>query len=148
MAADVDSLMKKIRDLPDATHGVGTTIEELRQAEITLGVNFPWSFRRYLEILGWLSLGSREFFGLGCDVPEYLQLVKVTLSERSEVYPPLPESLLPFYNDGSGNHYCIDISVRRGMESPVVFWDHDLPPEQQPDEIADSFAVWLGSIIL
>ncbi len=146
MARDIGDLLSHIRGLRGAAYGVGASSEEVRQAEMALGVNFPWSFSRYLEAVGWLSLGPHEVFGLGCDVPRHLRLVEIASSERREFHPPIPESLVPFYNDGGGNHYCIDLSASREGESPVVFWDHELPPGQVPNRVADSFGDWLESI--
>ena len=79
-----------------------------------------------MEQFGWASLESLELYGLGENVPAYLDLVKVTLSERRQMRSRLPRLLLALMNDGAGNHYCLDVGLHEQEECPVVFWDHNL----------------------
>lgn len=77
-----------------ALHGIGASEEQIAFAERKLGNKFPPSYREFLSIGGWLSIGSNELFGLGDDVPPYLDLVKLTQSERTEAMPPIPSTLM------------------------------------------------------
>ena len=52
-------------------------------------------FRSFLRRFGWARVGPVEIFGLGRDVPRHLDLVKIALSERTEMEPHLPPELLP-----------------------------------------------------
>lgn len=147
MAKNIDELLLHIRGMRGATYGVGASREEIHRAEEILGGIFPRSFKRYLETLGWLTIGPHEVFGLGRDTPRHLCLVDITLSERLEFVPPIPKALVPFYNDGSGNHYCFNPSISGENDSCIVFWDHELPADQVPSEVAESFTAWLEHII-
>jgi len=44
-------------------------------------------------------------------------------------------------NDGGGNLYCVD--TKSGTEPVVVFWDHNLDSDQEPEREAESFEEWL-----
>src|SRR5207247_2644874 len=95
---------------------------EIVEAEDLLGVAIPPSFGSFLRDFGWISAGPWEIFGLGNDVPHWLALVSITISERTEAHRPLPHHLLPFVNDGGGNLYCLDTAqVTENEEAPVVF---------------------------
>jgi hypothetical protein len=125
------------------TAGAGATDLEIGNAEHVLGVTISGTYRAFLLKFGWIEIGSVELFGVGKDVPEHLNLTKITLSERSEMRPNLNHSLIPVFNDGGGNLYCIDTAVSVLGENPVVFWDHDRNSDQIPDPISPSFADWL-----
>lgn len=88
-------------------------------------------------------MGHWDVFGLGFDVPPYLDLVRVTQSERAEAVPALPEHLVPLMNDGAGNHHALDTSSPSN-DPPVVFWDHEFGENQVPDHEADGFVAWLA----
>ena len=134
---------KQIPGLGDREGGSGATEDEIRRAEAALGVKIAGGFRAFLRQRGWGSVADMDFYGLGADVPMHLDLVGMTQSERTEMYPPIPPHLLPFRNDGGGNHYCLDTSANE-IEPPIVFWDHELGPDQEPYFYAKDFATWLA----
>jgi len=143
--SEIESLLKH---LPGFEHGVGASAEQIRHAERQLGVAFPAEYREFLANLGWADSITAEIYGLGPDVPPWLDLVRVTLSERSEMVPRLPHSLLPIHNDGAGNHICIDTSSGSRRESaPIVFWSHAAGERQTPVKIADGFFDWLADTL-
>jgi cell wall assembly regulator SMI1 len=129
-----------------AEPGDGATAAEIRRAESQLGVTFPPSYSTFLRDVGWLSLPGLETYGLGRGTPDYYELVRSTLDERHVAHPHLPPHLLPFMNDGAGNHYCLDTSQKNELgECPVVFWDHEAEdgPDQTPAQVAPDFHTWL-----
>ncbi len=127
---------------PGALFGRGASADEVAEAELRLGVSFPESLRRYLMELGYVEAESMEFFGLGAGVPEHLNLVARTISERTTYHPNIPRHLLPVLNDGCGNRFCLDL--RDGnADPPMVFWCHELGTDQAPSVIATSFTSWL-----
>ncbi|HVE45245.1 MAG TPA: SMI1/KNR4 family protein [Acidimicrobiales bacterium] len=131
---------RSLREHPLVEHGTGATADEIARAERDLAVTFPTNYRLYLREFGWIEIGSAELFGLGHDVPFHLDLVRITVSERTEMHPLTPHNLIPLLNDGGGNLACLDTSRSEQGDCPVVFQDHEL------DEIRDvcgSFLAWL-----
>jgi hypothetical protein len=127
---------------PDALSGCGATAEEVADAERKLGVLFPETLRSYLVELGYLEFDSVEMYGLGTGVPEHLNLVECTIAERTVLYPNIPTQFIPILNNGSGDHYCLDLRPN-AADPPVVFWNHELGSDQMPELVARRFSGWL-----
>jgi cell wall assembly regulator SMI1 len=145
-----EDVSARLRRSPEAETGVGASPEEIERAERKLSAQLPGPYKRFLREFGWGGVGHWEVFGLGRDVPPYLDLVHVTLEERTEFRPRLPPHLVPIMNDGAGNHHCLDTSaVKDGDECPVVFWDHahELAESQTPTELAPDFTAWLSQMV-
>jgi cell wall assembly regulator SMI1 len=134
-------LEARILSLPEREQGPGATIEEIDAAEQKLGLKLAGGYRWFVERFGWLAAGPTEIYGIGADVPKHMSLVEIALSERTEMHPRLQPNLVPVMNDGAGNLYCIDTTS--GTEPVVVFWDHDLDSDQEPERESDSFQDWL-----
>lgn len=137
---DVFEMLKRFGELASGSGADGETIGE---AESSLGVPINGGYRVFLERFGWAAIGGLEIYGLGLDVPRHLDLVKVTFSERQEMEPSLPFSLVPVMNDGFGDLFCID--TRIDSEPPVVFWEHSAGPRQVVSVESEDFASWLGA---
>ena len=145
----VDTIRTILQDFRgEIESGPGATAEEIVDCERELGVRFVGSFANYLQTYGWLSVGANEIFGVGANIELWRRLKEMTLSERIEMYPPLPPYLVAFYNDGFGNQHCLDTRDVVGSEHQIVFWNHDAGPDQIPEPIASSFADWLRQLIV
>ncbi len=127
---------------------------EIEAAEKKLGFKFPRSYRSFLLDFGYASIGHVEVFGLGKDVPEYQNIVHMSLSEWREFKPEyyIPESFIPFYAVGNGDYHCFDTSRSIGEEYPIIWWAHeDFPEYQRNLEIIDTinkdFIEWLNKVI-
>jgi cell wall assembly regulator SMI1 len=140
-------LRDKITVILDKECGKGASQEEVRIAEINLGVTFPKSFRQFLNEYGWARFGHQELYGLGRDVPAYLELIRNTRAEREKMHPFLLPDLVPLMNDGAGNHYCLDTRMMKEGECPVVFWNHELGENQDPERVSDDFVNWIIGIL-
>jgi cell wall assembly regulator SMI1 len=125
----------------------GASDTDIKDAERTLGVVLSLSYRHFLRDFGWGSVAHFEIFGLGSEVPHYLDLINMTQRERTEMEPAIPKYLVPLMNDGAGNHYCLDTSQMKKDECPVVFWDHELGRNQRPALVAPSFDLWLLELL-
>lgn len=125
--------------------GEGANADQIAAAERELDVKLVGSYRKFLQIFGWLEVDSTEVFGLGADVPKHLDLVAITQSERTEMRPRLRKNLVPVMNDGGGNLLCIDLTSGNNEGPPVVFWDHELGPDQEPELYAPTFEEWLAA---
>ncbi len=121
--------------------GKGASEAEIAVAEKTLGVPIQGDYRRFLLEFGWGGAESLELFGLGADVPRHLDLVEITLSERTEMHPRLPHHLLPLMNNGAGDHYCLDTTTTSPM---VVGWWHEEDESQEPTMEGADFSTWFA----
>lgn len=140
-----DELEKVLRARDDVEFGNGAYEEVVRDAEHRLGVTFPPSLRAYLMRFGRLELGHFELFGLGDDTPEFLRLVEVTISERTETGSPLRHDLVPLLNDGGGNLYCMATAGEH--VGSVVVWDHSGGVGQELEQYASTFGDWIADLL-
>lgn len=141
----MDELEKTLRARDDVVIGTGASDVDIDNAQRSLGVTFPDSLREYVGRFGHLELGHFELYGFGSELPNYLQLVAMTLAERTEYGCPLPHEFVPLLNDGGGNLYCIDTGPPK--TGRVVLWDHTLGMEQKPDQQSGSLADWLAELL-
>ena len=115
----------------------------IAQAERALGVEFPPSYRRFLEELGAGSFGRREFYGVidsdRMTMPGPPNAVGSTLADRDDYGNP-PE-LIVIGSTGFGPDYVLDTSRRdeRG-ECPVLVWQAGQTRDDGAERDADSFA--------
>jgi hypothetical protein len=136
-----------VKGFDDKTHGNGASAREIAETENALGVVFPESYRGFLQEFGWAKFSHQELYGIGSDVPVYLELIRNTIAERNEMEPLLPVSLIPIMNDGAGNHYCLETSKMFSGECPVVLWDHEAGFEQEPTKMSERFDRWLIDLL-
>jgi cell wall assembly regulator SMI1 len=141
----MDALEKMLLARTDVVLGNGSDDRDISAAERALGVTFPIALREYLHRFGSLELGHFELFGLGPGLPNYLQLVPMTLSERNVPGCSLPHHLVPLLNDGGGNLFCVNTNPLHAGR--VVFWDHSMGSQQVPDDVSASLADWLTSLV-
>ena len=143
----LEHMRQRVRTFADKECGLGATTRQIAQAESSLGICFPESYRRFLQWFGWARFSHEQLYGLGNDVPAALELLRNTLAERKDMVPRLPHWLIPVMNDGAGNHYCLNTRQMRDNECPMVFWDHELGKDQQPQPTAVSFDRWLIELL-
>jgi SMI1-KNR4 cell-wall len=133
-----DELRDALRARPDLDAGTPLPSQEINTAAGRLG-NLPHDYRAFLADFGWVSLGPHEVFGLGVDIPPYLDVVRVNESEWTE--GGLPRHLVAVMNDGAGNLSCID-------QTAVVLWDHEVSPTEGPIPLAPTFTDLLSRVLL
>ncbi len=122
--------------------GKGATEAGVTRAERELGVPIQGGYRQFLLELGWGGIAGLVLYGLGDDVPDHLDLVKLTLSERTEMHPRLRHELVPVMNNGGGDLYCLDTTT---PGPKVVGWWHEESESQTPTHEAEDFSTWLGA---
>ncbi len=142
---EFDEFEKILRARDDVVFGKGVPEHVVRHAEERLGLSFPSSVRKNLMRFGYLELGHYELFGLGEGVPDFLRLVEIATSERTETGCPLRRDLVPLLNDGGGNLYCVATTDEN--VGAVVFWDHSAGSAQEPDVHAPSLDAWIGEML-
>ncbi len=123
--------------------GVGVPDQEIVVLEAKLTVRIEGGYRKFVRQFGHGGVEGFELFGLGG--PAYLDLARITESERSEMEPRLAAYLLPIMNDGFGNLLCLDTRVRG--EPSVVFWDHEAGRDQVAEVEAVNFTSWLWALL-
>jgi SMI1-KNR4 cell-wall len=143
---EYEELRDALRARPDLEAGAPLRPEAIDLAERRLG-GLPRDYRAFLEDFGWVSLGPHEVFGLGVDIPPYLDVARVNDGEWTE--GQLPRHLLAVMNDGAGNLSCIDLAATaEGDAQTVVLWDHEVSPSEGPIPLATTFSDLLGRVLL
>jgi SMI1-KNR4 cell-wall len=142
----VPVLWDALRARPDLEAGTPLPLPEIDAAVCRLG-NLPDDYRAFLADFGWVSAGPHEVFGLGVDIPPYLDVVRVNESEWTE--GRLPRHLVAVMNDGGGNLSCIDTTaVSKGDGPAIVLWDHEVSPIEGPIPLASTFSDLLANRLL
>lgn len=117
------------------------------QAERTLGLAFPPTYRQFLSRFGCGDIPPYDLYGLIKDdfensgVPD---AVWATLRRRrTSTYP---ESFILVAETGDGGDYCIDVSQKTPEgDSPIVEWWPGAPPNASGNRrtVADDFGAFL-----
>ncbi len=136
-------IQEQIKQREPAAYGHPASKETILQVEQALGVAMPDDYRWFLQTYGslhWLDY----IFGTEGSFDSGLNVVRVTRDERTEAYPAIPHHLIPIYNDGWGNHDCLDTARMESGRCPVVFWNHELDENHTPELTKASFIEWLA----
>ena len=129
--------------------GAGANDRAVDTAEERIG-RFPGEYRAFLHEYGWVGVSSYEIYGLGDDVPPYLDVVRVTLAERTEPAVPLPANFVCVMNNGAGaliSFKALDPADHDTQRSPILSWDHNSAATRVPEELAESFTDWLMDLL-
>lgn len=115
---------------------------DVAEAEKALNLSLPASFTQFMNTCGEMELPlCARFYWVGTGGPD--NIVSANKVEHEDAGSPLPPFLVAFYDDGMGNQLCFDTRTRtEAGEYPVVFWDHELDPEenlQASGRAAESF---------
>lgn len=133
-----DEILRAKIEAGEAEAAQGAAEELIVDAEAALG-QLPVDYRHFLSAFGYASVGPDEIYGLGPDVPPYLNVLEITLAERRDS-PNFPSEGIVIFNDGGGNLYFLR-NLKDEADSPVFVWFHDDPEDIQID--SSSFSEWL-----
>jgi antitoxin YobK len=118
-------------------------------AEKQLNIKFPEVYRRFLIEFGAGGLGFFEIYGIINEDFENSRIPDVvwfTLRMRNEAN--LPSFLLPVYELGDGELYCLDLRIQQGDEAKVVgFTPGYTSPNQSLDIVAEDFGELLLDLV-
>jgi hypothetical protein len=108
---------------------------DLPSAEVALGLEFPPSYRVFIERDDCSSIPGRDI----------VQENQRSRTDKCGFYLPL--FLVAFFHDGMGNQYCFDTRAKDADgEYPVIFWDHELSTDEKLGQITTTdrcFGEWL-----
>ena len=114
----VDNIILLLREYPEyADFGVGVSPKTIKDAELELGIIFPFDLKEYLEKLGWVDFGPHEFLGLG-DVSH--NLIEKTIKFRARRH--LPDNYVVIADHDGDECVCLDTNVLSDQER-VIIWD-------------------------
>jgi cell wall assembly regulator SMI1 len=132
-------------------HFVGPRdVRLIQAAENALGVQFPPTYRTFLERLGAGSIRGREVYGVidadfqESTIPDGIWL---TLSERQD--SELPKSLVIVHSTGDGDYVAIDTSKRTAeSENPMVLWHPGVSTtDDELEEVSDDFGQFFLELV-
>lgn len=143
---DYEDAKELVNELLRKTNGVSTFVGPrpknlIELAEARLSVNFPETYRRFLLEYGAGGVGGVEFFGVvqeNFEEAGYPDVVWFTLTARREWAFPI--FLLPVFELGDGELYCLDFRKVEANEARVVGFTPGYSAESQElDIVAKDF---------
>ena len=112
-------------------------------AQDRLCVQFPETYRRFLLEYGAGGMGAFEFFGViqeDFENHDYLHIDVVWLTLKIRKEWDLPQFLIPIFDLGNGELYCLDLRNQQGDEAKVVGFTPGYSTIQQNlDVVAEDF---------
>jgi hypothetical protein len=119
-------------------------VEEIDRAERELGAPFPMSYRWFQLEFGDVEPGPLDIYTVCTPQGRYSKhVIEANLQERTEAGPRLPAHLIAFSDNGAGDLLCFDTTRPEGAEYPVVWWNHEMGEDQEPEGAASSFLDWI-----
>jgi hypothetical protein len=108
----------------------------------------PNDYKKLLTFSNGFSLMGIGVLGFSTNKSLY-GLESVYQFEHYEVENPQPKHLVPFHNDGRGNHYCLDTNTINEFSCNIIFWQHDLNYSHTAPEIVNhSLADWIQEVVI
>ena len=127
-------IIKVINSKNGVIHGKETNENEIKQAELELGLRFADDYRNYIKQFGCMVIGSREFTGIS--LQENYNVVSTTKAQRN-YNKNIPE-----------NSYVIEQLNIDG----IIIWQSSngevfqTSPNTAPMKIADSLVEYIQSL--
>ena len=157
----IDVALESLRYL-SLTQGVddptpAPTEGQIAEAERLLGHPLPPSYREFMNLGGLLLRPGWDLYWVGGPEMARRNIVVANAVERAHETCPLPEHLIAFFDDDSGDQYCFDTRPREADaelaedveegEYPIVLWDREKAADQADHEtlfvVGDSFTGWI-----
>jgi hypothetical protein len=114
------------------------------------GINLPLEYYELVRSMNGFSIMGDGVVGIKHESLSGISLEQLYQQEHYEVENPMSKFLVPFCNDGEGNHYCIDCAnVHEKTETAkIIFWqwDYSYSEVDQPEVVNDSLAEWILEI--
>jgi antitoxin YobK len=140
---DVTTALNRVDTFQGRKRFVGPRDAGLIQAaEDALGVQFPPTYRAFLERLGAGSIRGREVYGvIDADFQESTIPDGIWLTLREREDGELPKSLVIVHSTGDGDYVAIDTSKRTAdSENPMVLWHPGVSTrDEELEEVSNDF---------
>ena len=130
----MNDIIKVINSKDGVIHGKETNENEIKQAELELGLRFADDYRNYIKQFGCMVIGSREITGISSQ--ENYNVVSITKAQRN-YNKNIPE-----------NSYVIEQLNIDG----IIIWQSSngevfqTSPNTAPMKIADSLVEYIQSL--
>jgi hypothetical protein len=143
---DYEDAKELVKELLKKTNGISTFVGPRPEALINLAqerlsVKFSETYHRFLLEYGAGGVGGVEFYGVVQEEFEqsgYPDVVWLTLKGRKEW--SLPKFLIPVYDLGDGELFCLDLRSLESNEAKIVgFTLGYSSAEQHLDVVAEDF---------
>ena len=119
-------------------------VEDIDRAERELGAQFPMSYRWFQLEFGDVEHSPLDIYTVQTPQRPYSKhVIETNLQERTEAGPRLPAHLIAFSDNGGGDMLCFDTTRPEDGEYPVVWWNHEMDEDQEPEDAASSFLDWI-----
>ena len=157
----IDVALESLRYL-SLTQGVDAptpapTESQIAEAQRLLGHPLPPSYLEFMNLGGMLLPPDWDLYWVGGPDLQRRNIVIANAVEREHPNCPLPDHLIAFFDDATGDQYCFDTREREADaeladddesgEYPVVLWDREKDANQGEDEnlfvVGDTFTGWI-----
>lgn len=122
----------------------GVQEEIIVKAEKELDVVFPVSYRNFLKDYGVGRIGNEEILGITNKNQGWPSVIWNTLEVRN--YGGMPRELVPVYFYDDEFYFCLDTSVFKDGECPIVAVDAG-DPSRERKKTYDSFGELIFEIV-
>ncbi|ELY4323839.1 SMI1/KNR4 family protein [Cronobacter turicensis] len=140
-----DELDKLISESGEEVRGSGPATQDMiRVYEKELKVQFPYTYKVFLEKYGTLSFNGESFYGiskLGLGAQSAPDVGYTTLKARE--LGDIDNTMILIKSSGYGPLFAIDVSVQKHGEAVVVETDLSFKREGSKKIVAKSFAEFL-----
>jgi len=151
ITSNCDKVLNELYKFSESILTLGDPIldKRIEELEHQIGFNLPLDYKYIMTKHNYLSLAGTEVLGIGKEL-ENESIENLYLREHDEVGNPMFKEFLPFSPDGTGNHYCLDLSKLENNTCPVIFWEHDCYYSDKKDvEICNAnFVEWIKEVMI
>jgi cell wall assembly regulator SMI1 len=148
---DVATALDRVETYQGRKRFVGPRdVRLIQAAENALGVQFPPTYRAFLERLGAGSIRGREVYGvIDADFQESTIPDGIWLTLRERRDDDLPKSLVIVHSTGDGDYVAIDTSKRTAeSENPMVLWHPGVSTrDEELEEVSDDFGQFFLELV-
>lgn len=121
--------------------------EDILFFENRIKLKLPNDYINFLGLSNGLQLYNTSVYGIN---NPNLDLLEAFEFEHYNTENPIYYHLIPFAQDGGGNHYCFDTTKMDVNSAQIIFWQHDYSyTEIEKPEVTNlSFTDWVKEVLI